>query len=115
LAYPASRDSVFHALHLAEQYDVKILLDVNWRPVFCLILTPLVKLFSNYLSKSIFSNSEEEAEWLFETTDPGAITYRLDSVGSTAGEHGCAYCLSENEGRLPAFSVPVIETTTGRG
>jgi len=30
----ASRDSVFHALHLAEQYDVKILLDVNWRPVF---------------------------------------------------------------------------------
>jgi len=87
LAYPASRDSVFHALHLAEQYDVKILLDVNWRPVLP-NLTPLVKLFSNYLSKSIFSNSEEEAEWLFETTDPGAITYRLDSVEGvvTAGE-----------------------------
>jgi len=29
----------------------------------------------------------------------------------TSGEKGCAYCLSENEGRVPAFSVEVVDTT----
>ena len=115
LAYPDSRDSVFHALHLAEQYDVKILLDVNWRPVFWhnpdTARQTIQKLFKQI---DFLKLSSEEAEWLFETTDPGAITYRLNSVEGvvvTDGEHGCAYCLSENEGKLPAFSVPVVDTT----
>jgi len=29
----------------------------------------------------------------------------------TAGEQGCGYCLGENEGRLPGFPVPVVDTT----
>ncbi|MHC5831849.1 MAG: PfkB family carbohydrate kinase, partial [Nostoc sp.] len=24
---------------------------------------------------------------------------------------GCTYCLGENEGKLPAFSIPVVDTT----
>ena len=32
----------------------------------------------------------------------------------TAGEKGCAYCISENEGKIPAFTVDV-EDTTGAG
>lgn len=115
LAYPDSRDSVFRALQLAEQYDVKILLDVNWRPVFWpnpdIAIPTIQQLFKQV---DFLKLSQEEAQWLFNTTDPGAITYRLNTVEGvlvTAGEQGCAYCLSENEGKLPAFSVPVVDTT----
>src|SRR4028119_591667 len=34
LAYPESREAIARAIELAEQYDVKIILDINWRPVF---------------------------------------------------------------------------------
>jgi len=115
LAYPDSAKSVFRALELAEQYDVKIVLDVNWRPVFWsnpdIARQTIQELFKRI---DFLKLSDEEAEWLFNTTDPGAITYRLDSVEGvlvTSGEKGCAYCLSENEDRVPAFSVEVVDTT----
>jgi fructokinase len=115
LAYPDSRDSVLRALQLAEQYDVKILLDVNWRPVFWPNPDTAPQTIKELFRRIDFLKlSTEEAEWLFDTTDAGAIKYRLDSVEGvlvTAGEHGCRYCLSENEGKLPAFSVPVVDTT----
>jgi fructokinase len=34
LAYPESRNAIDRALALAEQFFVKVVLDVNWRPVF---------------------------------------------------------------------------------
>ncbi|NMG08105.1 carbohydrate kinase [Brasilonema sp. UFV-L1] len=115
LAYPESGQAVHRALELAEQYDVKILLDVNWRPVFWtnpdIAPQTIQELFKHI---DFIKLSKEEAEWLFDTTDPGAITYRLDSIEGvlvTDGENGCAYCLGENEGKLPAFSVPVVDTT----
>ncbi len=115
LAYPESEKAIHRALELAEQYDLKILLDVNWRPVFW--QNPDIarqKIQETFKRVDFLKLSKEEAEWLFDTTDPGAITYRLDSLEGvlvTDGEHGCAYCLSENEGKLPAFSMPVVDTT----
>lgn len=115
LAYPDSRASIVRALQLAEQYDLKILLDVNWRPVFWPNPDTARQTIQEIFKRIDFLKlSEEEAEWLFDTTDPGAINYRLDSVEGvlvTAGERGCAYCLGENEGKLPAFSVTVVDTT----
>ena len=115
LAYPDSAKSVVRALELAEQYDVKVLLDVNWRPVFWPNPDTARQTIQQLFKRIDFLKlSEEEAEWLFDTTDPGAITYRLGSLEGvvvTAGEQGCAYCLSENEGRLPAFSIAVVDTT----
>lgn len=115
LAYPDSRSAVLRALELAEQYDLKILLDVNWRPVFWpnpdTARQTIQEIFKHI---DFLKVSSEEAEWLFDTTDPGAINYRLGSVEGvvvTAGEQGCTYCLSENEGKLPAFSIPVVDTT----
>lgn len=115
LAYPDSSASIRHALKLADQYDVKILLDVNWRPVFWSDPDAAIPTIQEVVKQVDFLKlSKEEAQLLFNTADPGAITYRLDSVEGvlvTDGEHGCAYCLSENEGRLPSFSVPVVDTT----
>ncbi|MBW4563639.1 MAG: carbohydrate kinase [Mojavia pulchra JT2-VF2] len=115
LAYPDSGKAVHRALELAEYYDLKILLDVNWRPVFW--QDPNIarqKIQESFKRVDFLKLSKEEAEWLFDTADPGAITYRLDSLEGvlvTDGENGCAYCLGENEGKLPAFSIPVVDTT----
>ncbi|MBW4644086.1 MAG: carbohydrate kinase [Goleter apudmare HA4340-LM2] len=115
LAYPDSEKAIHRALDLAEHYDLKILLDVNWRPVFW--QDPNIarqKIQEIFKRVDFLKLAKEEAEWLFDTSDAGAITYRLDSLEGvlvTDGENGCAYCLGENEGKLPAFSVAVVDTT----
>ena len=115
LAYPESGAAVHHALELASQYDVKILLDVNWRDVFWTNPDAAPDLIRELIKKVDFLKlAKEEAELLFNTHDAGAITYRLNSVEGvlvTDGDKGCAYCLGENEDKLPAFSVPVVDTT----
>lgn len=115
LAYPQTREAIAKALQLAEQYDVKILVDVNWRPMFWPDQSAALPLIQNLLKKVDFLKiAKEEAELLFNTTDAGAITHRLDSVEGvlvTDGGKGCSYCLGEHEGKLPAFSVKVQDTT----
>ncbi len=115
LAYPQTRSAVFRALELAEQYGLKVVLDVNWRPMFWddteVALSWIKKLWP-YID--FLKLSDEEAEWLFDTTDAGAIKYRLDTVEGvlvTAGDGDISYCLGENEGKLTSFSVEVEETT----
>ncbi|WP_026731197.1 carbohydrate kinase family protein [Fischerella sp. PCC 9605] len=115
LAYPESGKAVRRALELAEEYNLKVLLDVNWRPVFWtnpdIAPQTIRELFKqvDFLKLSL-----EEAEWLFGTRRPREILNRLDSVEGvvvTDGEHGCAYSFEENDGELPAFSVSVADTT----
>ncbi len=115
LAYPESEQAVHRALDLAEQYDLKIILDVNWRPVFWQDADIARQKIQEIWKRVDFLKlSREEAEWLFDTTDPGAITYRMDTIDGvlvTDGEHGCAYCLGENEGNLPSYPIDVVDTT----
>ncbi|BCL39439.1 carbohydrate kinase family protein [Nostoc sp. MS1] len=115
LAYQESEKAIHRALELAEQYDLKIVLDVNWRPVFWHDEnTARQKIQETFKRVDFLKLAKEEAEWLFDTTDPGAITYRLGSIEGvlvTDGENGCAYCLGENEGKIPAFTIPVVDTT----
>jgi fructokinase len=115
LAYPESAKAVHRALDLAEKYDMKVVLDINWRPVFWHNCDTAMETIRGIFNRVDFVKlAKEEAEWLFNTTDAGAIKYRLDSVEGvlvTDGENGCAYCLDENEGKLPAFNVKVADTT----
>ncbi len=118
LAYPTTRQGVERALTLADDYFVKVVLDVNWRPMFWQDPAQAKPIIEALLPKVDFLKlSDEEAEWLFQTKDPRAIAKQLDSIEGvliTAGEEGCAYYLSDVEGRFPAFSVEV-EDTTGAG
>lgn len=115
LAYPETREAIYRALELAERYYVKILLDVNWRPIFWpdpeAALQPIQALIKQ---ADFLKLSDEEAQWLFDTTDPGVINQRIggtEGVLVTAGERGSAYCLAGNEGRIPVFPVKVVDTT----
>lgn len=118
LAYPESRAATERALQLAEQHYVKTLVDVNWRPMFWPDPEVAPDMIQNLLKRVDFLKlADEEADWLFGTTDPGAIAHRLgntESVLVTAGSKGCAYYLGGNEGHLNAFSVEA-EDTTGAG
>lgn len=120
LAYPHSRDAIGRALLLAEQYNLKVLLDINWRKPFWEhpfwaneedIKSPILGLAKKV---DFVKLSKEEALWLFGTTDSGAISYHLGSVEGvfvTDGENGCNYCLCEHEGTFPGFAVEVVDTT----
>lgn len=115
LAYPQAREAIHRAFELAERHYVKILVDVNWRPVFWPDPASALQLIQDLIKQVDFLKlSDEEAAWLFETTDPGVISYRLnqtEGVLVTSGENGSAYCLAGNEGKVPAFSVEVVDTT----
>lgn len=115
LASPETRQAMNHALKLADRGYMKILVDVNWRPMFWEDPAQAKPIIQEFIKDIDFLKlSKEEAEWLFDTADPGAIAHRhgeVEGVLVTDGEHGCAYCLSDNEGKIPAFAVDVVDTT----
>ncbi|MGB3496130.1 MAG: carbohydrate kinase [Elainellaceae cyanobacterium] len=115
MAYAETAKTTLQALDLADQHQVKVVLDVNWRPMFWSEPEAAQAVIRSLLPRIDFLKlSDEEALWLFDTTDPGAIAYRLESVEGvmvTAGEKGCAYCLSGHEGKVPSFDIQVVETT----
>ena len=115
LAYPQSRTAVFRALELAMEYHLKVVLDINWRPNFWLDESEAKPLIEQLLSYVDFIKlASEEALWLFETADAGAIFYQLGSVEGVLVSNGAAqvsYCLGENEGKFAPFPVRVKDTT----
>ncbi|OKH40084.1 carbohydrate kinase [[Phormidium ambiguum] IAM M-71] len=115
LAYPQSREAIEKAAELAKENQVKVLVDVNWRPVFWHNPDSAPEVILKFLQQADFVKlSDEEAEWLFNTTDPSAIAQQLphlQGVLVTAGEAGCSYYLAKNSDKIPAFSVKVVDTT----
>lgn len=115
IPYFSTAAALENALELADQHHVKLILDVNWRPVFWpdpSMAKPKIRDLAQRID--FLKLTDEEAEWLFDTQDPRAIANRLpdaEGILVTAGEKGCAYCINDHEGRLPAFPIEVEETT----
>ncbi|MEM9162675.1 MAG: carbohydrate kinase [Cyanobacteria bacterium P01_F01_bin.4] len=118
LAYADARAAVEQAITLTRQQQGRILVDVNWRPMFWAQPTEAPRYIHHLLQRvDLLKLSDEEADWLFETTDPSAIATRLpnlEGVLVTAGAQGCRYWLSGHAGNIPGFVVDV-EDTTGAG
>ncbi len=116
LAYEATREATFRALELAKQNNLKVVLDVNWRPMFWPnpeLAQPLIKELCK--GADLLKLSEEESKWLFQTEDAAAIAH-LDNtpeavIVTAGGEAPVSYCFGKNEGKVPPFSVPVVDTT----
>lgn len=115
LAYPQTRAAVFKALELAVEYHLKIVLDINWRPLFWQDqqqALPLIKDLYQYVD--FLKLAAEEAQWLFNTADAGAISYRLGSVEGVLvsnGEAQVSYCLNDHEGTVNPLKVTTKDTT----
>ena len=115
LAYPQTRTAIMRALDLALEYHLKIILDVNWRPIFWLDQQQALTLIQDLWQYVDFLKLEvEEAQWLFDTADAGAISYRLGSVEGvlvTNGADRVSYCLTDNEGTVNPIPLTVKDTT----
>ncbi|MBE9118949.1 carbohydrate kinase [Lusitaniella coriacea LEGE 07157] len=119
LAYEPSRAATLRALSLAEQYGVKVVLDVNWRPMFWRDTQEAKPLIEELWSAVDFLKlSNEEAQMFFGTEDAGAIAHRIGSVEgvlvTAGGEKPISYCLSDTEGKVPPVAV-AVQDTTGAG
>jgi fructokinase len=117
LAYQQSQEAILTAVKLAKNYNVKLFIDINWRPMFWQNCDQAIELILNFVHNADFLKlTDEEAELLFNTIDPEAIAKQLQIKGVfvTAGEGGCTYYLAGNYGKIPAFSV-TVEDTTGAG
>jgi fructokinase len=115
LAYPESHDALYRAVELAQAKSCKIVVDVNWRPVFWDSAERAQPLIADLLNYADFIKlTDEEAEWFFgsSTLESVVAAYpQVQGVLITAGEKGCHYWLQGNVGHIPAFSVKVVDTT----
>lgn len=115
LAYAGSRGATERLVELAQAHGVKIFLDINWRPVFWPDEQEGRRQIEAIVPHAdIVKCTDEEGLWLFDTQEPGEIQQKLphaQGVLVTAGEKGCTYSLGNLTGSVPAFLVPVQDTT----
>ena len=118
LAYPQAKAAIFRALELAVEHNLKIVLDVNWRPMFWLNqdeALPLIQKLWQYVD--FLKLAKEEAQWLFNTADAVEIGDRLASIEGVLvsdGDAQVSYCLRKNKGAVEPIKV-IVKDTTGAG
>ncbi len=123
LASPAAASALQLACREAAAAGVALALDVNWRPTFwdpaadpasgpgpaqLAVIQPLLA------QAALLKCAREEALWLFGTADPAAVSAALPhrpAVLVTDGGAPLRWWLGGAAGMLPAFRVPVVDTT----
>ncbi|MDJ0510183.1 MAG: carbohydrate kinase [Crocosphaera sp.] len=115
LGHSRSKKAIFKAIELAKKYNLTIVVDVNWRPVFWQNIEIAKPLIMEVLKEADFIKlSQEEAIWLFNLEDAQKIYSQFSKIQGvlvTLGEKGCNYYLGKNNGIVEAFPVNVIDTT----
>jgi len=115
LANPETSRAVGRALKLAEAGFVRVVVDINWRPLFWQQPAQAQQLIPILLKHADFLKlSHEEAFEFFHTSAPAAIAQKfnhLEGVIVTEGEQGCRYLLGERQSRCPALKVNAVDTT----
>ncbi|MEW5317826.1 MAG: hypothetical protein WDW38_009093 [Sanguina aurantia] len=128
LAYPGSRDSLTRAADAcrAAGSSCRLIVDVNWRPVFWGDADQARVTVLAYLEKaSLIKISDSDLEWLLGVGleeamgDPCKILDRFPAamgVMVTAGARGATYCVhagpkSSVSGTVESFKVDTVDTT----
>jgi fructokinase len=123
LASPAAASALMLACRQAAAVGVPLALDVNWRPTFwdpeadpasgptpaqLVVMRPLLE------QVALLKCAREEAEWLFGTADPRAVSAALLQRPAVLVSDGAAplrWWLGGVAGELPAFTVPLVDST----
>ena len=118
LAYSETGLAIERCLRQVASSHIRVLMDLNWRPVFWPQPTDAPDRIRAVLPQvSFLKLAAEEAEWLFETTDSTEIARQnphLLGVLVTAGTGNCSYWLQGNSGTVSGFGVD-IEDPAGAG
>jgi fructokinase len=123
LATPISYAATYRALEVARKYQVRVLVDVNWRDKFWDDIDRARSVILEVLTQADFVKmAKEEAEWLFDLPKLQSLTAidlhviqrqlpNAQGIFLTDGSEGCKYLLNNLTGFVPAFKVPAIDTT----
>ncbi len=115
LAFSQSQLATERALELARQHGLQVFIDVNWRSMFWDDIDRAKSLIYTALERADFIKmSDDEAQWLYGSTQPMALRERLPNCRGlfiTAGAKGCEYLLDDEAGFVPAFDIATIDTT----
>lgn len=123
LASPAAASALQLACRQAASARVALALDINWRPTFwdpaadpasgptpaqIAAIAPLLH------QAALIKCAAEEARWLFDSADPAVVSAALPQrpdVVITDGGAPLRWCFAGLRGEMPAFRVPVVDTT----
>ncbi len=122
-----SCECLYFILELAKNFDIKIVVDVNWRDIFWdtsentknIKRSDQLKSIKNLLQYAhILKLSSEEAYLLFETNDPLIIHQMLSKrpdVIITNGSKPILWCINGKQGINKVVNSEEIIDTTGAG
>lgn len=115
LAYPNSAASTWQAVEFATAQDVKIVVDINWRPTFWTSPKAAIPQIQQLLAVAHYVKfAKEEAELIYGKTSPQLLQQYLPNalgIFVTDGGNELAYWLNGETGSQPAFKVAAIDTT----
>lgn len=127
LATPESSEALQWAIEQVDHADLRLALDVNWRPTFwnphddpaagpapeaLAAMAPLLD------RASLIKLAKEEAIWLFNSANPEAISACLPThpdVVVTDGGNPVQWCIAGHTGAMDVLPPPRVVDTTGAG
>ena len=127
LATPESAETLQWAIEQVDQSDLRLALDVNWRPTFWdpaadpsagpspQALASMAPLLDR---ASLIKLAREEAIWVFNSDNPEAISKCLPThpdVVVTDGGHPVQWCIAGHVGAMDVLPPPRVVDTTGAG
>ncbi len=127
LSSSISENSIHFLFNLAKRFDVKIIIDVNWREVFWdfassssdISKNERIDLIKNFLNFShILKLAKEEAILFFENKNPLAISetmFNRPDVIITDGANPISWFINGLEGTTEVINSSQIIDTTGAG
>ena len=127
LSSPISAETIFFLLEQAKKFEVKIVIDLNWREVFWdhssfsseiskVVRENLIKKCLNHAN--ILKLAKEEANLFFEYENPMLISQKLSNqpdVIITDGENPVAWYINGLQGITETPNSQKIVDTTGAG
>ena len=127
LSSQKSAETIFFLLEQANKFEVKIIIDLNWREVFWdnssfsseISKTERVKLIKNFLNHAhVLKLAKEEATLFFENENPLLISQQMSKkpdVIITDGKKPVAWYISGLQGITEISHSQKIVDTTGAG
>ena len=127
LSSSTSADSVDYLINLATKFDIKIIVDLNWREVFWDFSTfgsqktkqERLKLINRFLNCAhLLKLAKEEAILFFENDDPCEISKTMRNrpdVIVTDGGNPIKWFINGDQGTTSVFNSSKIIDTTGAG
>ena len=127
LSSPKSAETIFFLIELANKFEVKIIIDLNWREVFWdyssfsseISKAARVNLIKNFLNHAnVLKLAKEEATLFFEDENPLLISQQLSNrpdVIITDGKNPVAWYINGLQGITETPTSQKIVDTTGAG